>query len=299
MKGRNPYRIEGPASIGFSGGRTSGFMLWNILQAHEGKLPDDVHVLFANTGKEREETLVFVRECGRRWGVPIRWLEYVPNGWREPTEFKEVTFETAKREGEPFKALIDKRGYLPGARLRFCTEHLKVIPMKNFMWRGQGFEEWTHNVGLRADEPGRVAKLKAGAYQKSQRWECDWPMFHARHVVDDVMRFWGFERRPDAKPEDPDPWEKVGEPQGFDLGLKHYQGNCDLCFLKSTDKKLRTIHEEPTRAEWWAAREREIPEDATSRTFVPGKPMTHFIEAAKNWKPGGDEDKGTDCFCTD
>ena len=48
----NPYKIEGPALISFSGGRTSGFMLHNIIQAHGGKLPDDIHVVFANTGKE-------------------------------------------------------------------------------------------------------------------------------------------------------------------------------------------------------------------------------------------------------
>jgi hypothetical protein len=65
----NPYLIEGPALISFSGGRTSGYMLWQILDAHGGTLPDDVHVCFANTGKEREETLRFVHECETRWGV--------------------------------------------------------------------------------------------------------------------------------------------------------------------------------------------------------------------------------------
>lgn len=291
------YTIESPASIGFSGGRTSAFMLRHILDAHDGKLPEGVHVLFANTGKEREETLAFVRECGRRWGVPIRWLEYVPNvEWRSPTEYKEVAFETAARDGEPFKALIDKRGYMPGARLRFCSQQLKTMVMKNFMWRGCGFDEWTHYMGFRADEPSRVAKLKAGAFQKSQRWECAWPMFEAGHKVEDVMAFWGYKPRPETPLF---PWEKVGEPQGFDLGLEHYQGNCDLCFLKSTDKKLRTIHEEPWRAKWWADREAEVPADAESKTFVPGKPMTDFIKQAKTWKPGDDVDKGDDCFCTD
>ena len=71
----NPYRIEGPALISFSGGRTSAFMLFKILEAHGGTLPDDVHVCFANTGKEREETLRFVHECATRWGVRVRWLE--------------------------------------------------------------------------------------------------------------------------------------------------------------------------------------------------------------------------------
>ena len=45
----NPYKIESPALISFSGGRTSGFMLYQILQAHNGSLPKDVHVTFATT----------------------------------------------------------------------------------------------------------------------------------------------------------------------------------------------------------------------------------------------------------
>ena len=73
---KNLYKIEGPALISFSGGRTSGFMLWQILQAYEGKLPDDIHVVFANTGKECNETLDFVRDCEEKWSVPIIWLEF-------------------------------------------------------------------------------------------------------------------------------------------------------------------------------------------------------------------------------
>ena len=49
----DPYLITGPALISFSGGRTSAYMLKMILDAHGGTLPDDVHVCFANTGKER------------------------------------------------------------------------------------------------------------------------------------------------------------------------------------------------------------------------------------------------------
>jgi len=56
----NPYQITGPAQIGVSGGRTSGHMLWKILEAHSGKLPADVHAFFQNTGKEREQILVFI-----------------------------------------------------------------------------------------------------------------------------------------------------------------------------------------------------------------------------------------------
>ena len=34
----NPYKIEGPALISFSGGRTSGYMLKHIIDAHDEKI---------------------------------------------------------------------------------------------------------------------------------------------------------------------------------------------------------------------------------------------------------------------
>ena len=58
----NPYKIEGPALISFSGGRTSAYMLYQILQAHGGELPPNLYVTFANTGKEMPETLDFITE---------------------------------------------------------------------------------------------------------------------------------------------------------------------------------------------------------------------------------------------
>ena len=60
---RDPFRTDGPTCISFSGGRTSAYMLWRVLQSHGGSLPDDCVVCFANTGKEEEATLRFVREC--------------------------------------------------------------------------------------------------------------------------------------------------------------------------------------------------------------------------------------------
>ena len=71
----NPYVINEPAVISFSGGRTYAYMLYKILEAHGGTLPDHVKVCFANTGKEMPETLDFVRDCGEQWGVDIVWLE--------------------------------------------------------------------------------------------------------------------------------------------------------------------------------------------------------------------------------
>jgi hypothetical protein len=51
-------------------------MLWRVLQSNGGKLPEEAVVCFANTGKEDEATLEFVRDCAVNWSVPIVWLEF-------------------------------------------------------------------------------------------------------------------------------------------------------------------------------------------------------------------------------
>lgn len=95
---RNLFKIDQPTCISFSGGRTSTYMLWRVLQANGG-LPDEALVCFANTGKEVEATLRFVQECARRWQVPIHCLEYRPG----PPGFAVVNFDRASQRGEPFE----------------------------------------------------------------------------------------------------------------------------------------------------------------------------------------------------
>src|SRR5262245_18275114 len=110
--------ISRRALISFSGGRTSTYMLHELWQAWDGKLPADVIVCFANTGKEREETLRFVHECGSRWGVKVHWVEWRRDG------FEEVGFNSASRTGEPFCGLIEHKQSVPNAFARFCTVEL-------------------------------------------------------------------------------------------------------------------------------------------------------------------------------
>ena len=111
----DPFLITSPTCISFSGGRTSAYMLWRVIQSGGGQLPCQTIVCFANTGKEDEATLRFVRDCSINWAVPITWLEYQPDA----PGFKVVSFETASREGQPFEAIISKRNYLPNPVARF------------------------------------------------------------------------------------------------------------------------------------------------------------------------------------
>lgn len=238
MSEPSPYRITGPALIAFSGGRTSAFMLHEILRAHGGKLPDDVVVAFENTGKEREETMRFVHECSTRWNVRVRWLE-----WRDTeTGYEEVGFNSASRSGEPFDALIAKRGFVPNQGARFCSVTLKTRTARNFAVNGLGWHHWDNIIGLRYDEGHRVLKALARNDANKDRFKARMPMSRAKHTKNDVLAFWM--RQP------------------FDLGLADYEGNCDLCFLKSRGKLKRLIRDNPGIADWWIAKERQTRETA-------------------------------------
>lgn len=256
MGGSNPYLIEGPALISFSGGRTSAYMLYQILQAHGGALPADVHVTFANTGKEREETLRFVHECSVRWGVPIRWLEWRDReGRKTPAaeRFEEVGYNSASRQGEPFKALIQRKRYLPNAVTRFCTAELKIDTMKQFML-AHGYARWTNVVGLRHDEGHRLLKQYARNDLGNERWISYMPLDKARVTKrEHVMPFW--------LGENIDPRNLVAPlPQGFDLGLRDYEGNCDGCMLKGFGVLSYQERERPGYLDGWIEMESIVTE---------------------------------------
>lgn len=229
----DPFRIEGPALISFSGGRTSGYMLHQILKAHDWRLPDDIRVCFANTGKEREETLRFVHECGSRWGVNINWLEWR----REKPGFEVVGYNSASRSGAPFENLIRWKQRLPNSHERWCTEFLKVRPMFEFMRASLNLApgQYAEVIGLRDDEGLRIFKGIARADEDGRR--VAYPLAKAKVRRADVMAFWN------SSP--------------FDLGLQSWEGNCDLCFLKGKKIRKRILRDDPARGEWWRAMEHE------------------------------------------
>jgi len=228
----DPFKINGPTCISFSGGRSSAYMLWRVLQSHGGKLPADAVVCFANTGKEDEATLRFVRDCSANWGVPITWLEFRDT----EKQYEIVDFDSASRDGEPFEALIRKRNYLPNPVTRFCTAELKIRPIGCYLLSLGMAETKTEAenismIGMRADEPRRAAKIK----DKSRI-----PLATSGITKGSVGAFW--------------------RSQPFDLGLPNnngvtMHGNCDLCFLKGGAQVLSLIAEKPERAVWWAKME--------------------------------------------
>lgn len=249
----DPFFITGPALISFSGGRTSAYMLWRILQAHGGVLPSDVHVVFANTGKEREETLRFVHECATRWGVRVHWVEFRSRKTSLPLDerFEEVGFNSASRNGEPFEALIRCKQHTPNAVMRWCTQELKVRVIKWFM-QSLGYKNWVNIIGLRHDERHRVAKSRR---PNKEAWTNAMPLDEARVSNREVHQFWFGERTVSDAVQIQrgfGPTSAVTLPQGFDLGLFPFEGNCDGCFLKARPKLWEIERTAPGTLDWWS-----------------------------------------------
>ena len=279
----NPYQIDSPTCISFSGGRTSAFMLYKVLEAHQMSLPPEAIVCFANTGKEDEATLQFVKDCQDNWAVPITWLEYV-DAEETKDRWKQVNFETASRDGEPFEALIRKRNYLPNPVSRFCTVELKVRTIHRYL-KANGWTEWDSMLGIRADEQRRLAKIGNQDYGKHE--EKIAPLGGMGVTKETVGDFW--------------------RKQSFDLGLPNMNGvtmhgNCDLCFLKGGAQVLSLIQEKPERAVWWAKMEAlalaSRPSGAVFRSDRPS--YAQMIKFASEQKDMFDPNEETiSCFCGD
>jgi len=261
------FRISGPALISFSGGRTSAFMLLCIIVAYGGTLPDDVYVCFANTGKEREETLRFVHECATRWNVRVRWLEWQDRRKRTPVElrFAEVGFNSASRKGEPFKALIESKKAVPNAVQRWCTTHLKFQVCCDFM-EVQGHAAWANVIGLRADEMIRVFKKIGENVEQNNHWHNRMPLADVKVRRPDVLAFWA--------------------EQPFDLGLHPWEGNCTKCFMKGRRVLEWDCRRDPSDARDWA----EMEQIGGGR-FTTEYSMNDLIRAVRNSPllPLGDE----------
>lgn len=279
----NPFLITEPTCISFSGGRTSAFMLYKVLEAHQMSLPSDAVVCFANTGKEDEATLKFVHDCEVNWNVPIVWLEY-KDAEESKDRWKIVNYETASRNGEPFEAVIRKKNYLPNPVTRFCTIEMKIRTIANYLLsikfcetRSEG--EYMSWVGIRADEPRRAAKIPRDRT----------PLVTAGIGKKDVGDFW--------------------KSQPFDLELPNfngvtYHGNCDLCFLKGESQTRSLIAEKPERAIWWAKMEAlalalaSKPDGARFRKDRDS--YQSMMDFAKDQMPMFDKaDDSIPCFCGD
>lgn len=230
--------------ISFSGGRTSAYMTKLLLEKLDKNIYETI-VVFANTGKEREETLEFIKDCDEKFGFNTIWVECITdmvhgNG----VKAKVVNFETASRNGEPFEENIKKHG-ISNINTPICTRELKTYTINAYM-RQIGWKKYYRAIGIRVDEIDRVN----ANYKKERIIYPLVSMFPSRKQ--DVNKFWS--------------------EQPFDLKLKGYEGNCDCCYKKSLRKLLTIAVERPELFQWWIDMEKKY------ENYVPKSRNTENVK---------------------
>lgn len=283
----NSYYLKEPTIISFSGGRTSAYLLYQIIQAHGGELPDYVYPVFANTGKEMPQTLDFIKDCEEHWGCKVYWMElsHIIEDGKGPTEkdrkwmfkYKETDYKNCSRNGEPFEIVINHYNKLPNATNRFCTYLLKQRAITWFE-RINGLKHPDQVLGLRYDEPRRVHNIinKDNKYQDKL---C--PLYTEKVTQETIKKFW--------------------DSSNFDLKLVARNGhtilgNCDMCFLKGKKQTMDIMRSRPELSDWWIEQETR-----TGKTFRFDIPVVDLLKKSKQNINLDlfESDESLDCFCTD
>lgn len=302
----------------FSGGRTSGYML-HMLHQQIPNFRETHRVIFCNTGRELPQTLQFVKDVEDNWGIPVTWLEYtrvpateVPMGVfptprrnqnlersRQRGEtvhwFKQVTFETASRNGEPFDELLNWMSVLPNVVSRGCSVQLKIRTAMRYLF-SVGLKEYRSIIGIRHDESHRGIQILASCESYEHP---TFPLVSAK--VDETMVL--------------DFWRK----NAFDLQLRSYEGNCDFCFLKAKYKRVVMARKHPEKTQWWLGWEDKKTTGAgavfrrgepfsliqslarTENHLLPGKLKTQVpdLEADKRIRETDPQDFDIACSCAE
>jgi hypothetical protein len=223
----------------------------------------DYIVCFQNTGRESPGTLNFINECDKRWNLNLVWIEYCYEAGMHGV--RQVTFETASRNGEPFEMAINsQKGFLPGLFARYCTRLLKIETLKRYL-KSIGITDYTSYNGIRYDEPRRWSK-------ENKDYDIEMPLVKWKVNKADVLDFWKL--------------------QDFDLMVNEPYGNCDGCFLKGKGKLGIIAKERPEIFDWWIAQEQR-----TNNQFRSEISYQDLKNNAQNQLGMWDNDPTFECFC--
>jgi hypothetical protein len=195
--------------------------------------------VMANTSKERIESLNFMNECDKYFGLNLIWIESLINQNKgKGTDFKVTTFEQLKTNGELFENGIKKFG-IPSKINKWCNRELKIVPIKKYSDYIFGSNNYSFAIGLRIDEIDRVSQ----DYKTNNIF---YPPFENNISQRERNMFW--------------------KNQPIKLNIPAYKGNCDACFEKSKRKRLTILVEEPDIFNWWDEMEKKY-----SKIAIDGK----------------------------
>ncbi len=147
---RSKYHQELPHVVKFSGGRSSGMLLFTLLENGFLKQERGDVVVFNNTSCEHPETYKFAAECKKRVeaaGIPFFFIQFQTyedarqGEWRRISSyrlvnehpFSETNPDGFQWRGEAFEEMLSNKAYLPNQFTRVCTLSLKLEITRQFL----------------------------------------------------------------------------------------------------------------------------------------------------------------------
>ena len=149
----------------FSGGRSSGMLLFVLLEAGLLKAKRGDVVVFNNTSAEHPATYEFAKQCKRiverRYNIPFFWVEHQTyedarrGEYVRLSSFKLVNTEPYSENnpngyhcrGEVFEEMLAHKGYVPTIFQRTCTQSLKLECSRFFLHEWLANKEETERLG--------------------------------------------------------------------------------------------------------------------------------------------------------
>lgn len=156
-----------PHIVKFSGGRSSGMMLMELLRGNKLKSERGDVIIFNNTSAEHSATYDFTRTMKKlaeeEYNIPFFWIEYQTYEdsnnsyqWSRKPSYKLVNEQPFSRDnpngyrykGEVFEEMISLGGFLPSMVSRICTVSMKIYITNAFLsdWfaQKQGIDRLGH-----------------------------------------------------------------------------------------------------------------------------------------------------------
>lgn len=217
-----------------SGGTTSSMMAY-ILETSEKYKHDNIVYAFANTSRERQETIDFLLDMQKHWGIKIYFIEGVYSlKMGVGVKHRIVEPQNLQMKGLLYyKAILHKnKGIFKGLPFQdapYCSEMLKVLPLKSFAKEYFNGEPFITSIGFRyEDMPKRISfpeikEIKDKIYPIITDFEQ--PL-----RLSQIHKFFIL--------------------QPFKLNLDRKKGNCRICWKKSNENIVEILKEDKSELEF-------------------------------------------------
>ena len=298
--------MERTIILSVSGGETSMLMAALMKQT----LPfHNIICIFSNTGCENNETLEFVEQCDKAFGLNVVWIEAVTN----PIHGKGVTHRVTnftdafrldqyKHPDHPFHAHIRKNG-IPNMARPQCSDRLKENAIEHYK-KTHGLKGCSHSLGMRDDEPLRtMPKAIRTILANTDVTPDTFKRMEHQHRLnaftssgfdyseEELKKVTNYSKKlrkynlvyvlADAWKIDKEDVISFWESQPFRLNLEEHQGNCSTCWKKSQPKLFLIAHEAPAKFDafaWFEAQYQHVkPLETGPASFFRGHKSANMI----------------------